>query len=62
MPQLNAKVPVVTQRLEGEIVSGEVLGFPEISCCDDERNQLVENVLHWLSDLENAELHRQVAI
>ena len=63
MPQLNAKVPVVTQRLEGEIVSGEVLGFPEVSCCDHDldevRNQLVENVLHWLSDLENAELHRR---
>ncbi len=62
MPQLNAKVPVVTQRLEGEIVSGEVLGFPEVSCCDHDldevRNQLIENVLRWLSDLENAELHR----
>ncbi|MFM9963219.1 MAG: AAA family ATPase [Planctomycetaceae bacterium] len=63
MPQLSVKVPVVTQRLGGELVSGEVLGFPEVSCCDhnlDEvRSQLVENVLHWLSDLETSELHRR---
>ncbi len=63
MPQINAKVPVVTQRLEGGIVSGEVLGFSEVSCSDDEidevRNQLVENVLYWLTDVENAELHRR---
>lgn len=63
MPQVNAKVPVITQRLEGEIVSGEVLGFPEVSCCDHDldevRNQLVENVLYWLTDVENAALHRR---
>ncbi|HLQ46079.1 MAG TPA: hypothetical protein VK137_15165, partial [Planctomycetaceae bacterium] len=63
MPQFSVRVPVVTQRLEDGIVLGEVVGFPEVSCCghdlDEVRNQLAENVLHWLSDLENVELHRR---
>ena len=63
MPQLDVKIPVVTQRLEGDMVLGEVLGFPEFSCCDHDldevRKQLAENVLHWLSALQNAELHQR---
>lgn len=40
MPQLDVKIPVVTQRLEADVVLGEVIGFPEISCCDHDLDEV----------------------
>lgn len=66
MTQLSLRISVVNQVFDDDesVVLGEALCFPEFSCCEEDsagaRNLVIENVLHWLTDLPTGELHRRV--
>lgn len=66
MTQLSLRISIVNQVFDEDesVVLGEALCFPEFSCCEEDsagaRSLVIENVLHWLTNLPTGELHRRV--
>ena len=66
MPQINVKIHVITQTFEDGNKSclSEALFFPEVTCLDDElddvQNVVTENVLSLLAHVPNSDLSNRL--